>query len=132
MITIYGLADLDPDGLSIMSTYKYGSAALAHENAELNVPSLRWIGVNSSDVYSVDTASEGRGLLSLTQRDRRLARKMLERDVFAESGPEEEWRRELQIMLFTNLKTEIQVMNEGDVGFDAWLESKITAALAAQ
>ncbi|KAI9757520.1 MAG: hypothetical protein M4579_003433 [Chaenotheca gracillima] len=127
---LFALTDLDPDGIAIHSTYKYGSAALAHENEQLTVRNLRSIGLSNSDVYSIDAASEGRGVLSLTVRDRRQARKMLERDIYSENGPEPGWRRELQIMLFTNVKAEIQVINEGNQTFDQWLEGKLVTALS--
>ncbi|TKA79858.1 hypothetical protein B0A49_01566, partial [Cryomyces minteri] len=108
---VHALVDFDPDGLGILSTYKYGSFALAHENAALAVSSIRWLGVRSTHIMTEESVHQSQGLLRLSQRDRRKASKMLEQEVFAADGPECEWRRELQIMLMLNVKAEIQLMD---------------------
>jgi meiotic recombination protein SPO11 len=51
---------------------------------------------------------------------------MLEKGVFEESGPEPEWRVELQRMLMLNIKAEIQIMCMRD---DNGLESLIRHGL---
>jgi len=102
-----------------MSTYKHGSMALAHESATLAVPSIQWLGVRSCDFLQEEDAQ---GLLKLTARDRRIAVKMLEKDV------EEEWRRELQIMLMVNVKAEIQVLGNGEK-LGEWLDGKLRSAV---
>jgi meiotic recombination protein SPO11 len=121
-IPIFALVDFDPDGIGIMSTYKYGSMALAHENLNLAVPSIRWLGVKSSDI--VQGSIDHTGLLKLSSRDRGIARRMLQRDVFGEDGREQEWRRELQVMLVLNVKAEIQILSSGG-GVEAWLDGKL-------
>lgn len=47
---------------------------------------------------------------------------MLEKDV------EEEWRRELQIMLMVNVKAEIQVLGNGEK-LGEWLDGKLRSAV---
>ncbi|KAI9764886.1 MAG: hypothetical protein M1835_007487 [Candelina submexicana] len=123
---IYALVDFDPDGLGILSTYKYGSIAMPHENSHLNVPGIRWIGVKSNDICSDSETSEEQGLLRLTARDRAKAVKMLEREIVAEEGLEREWRHELQIMLMLNVKAEIQIVSEREDGLGKWLEKEMT------
>ncbi len=127
-IPVFAVVDFDPDGLAIMSTYKHGSQSLAHQNEQLIVPEIQWLGIRSSDLllYSQETQGESQGLLDLTLRDRRLAVRMLEKAVF-QAGVETEWRRELQVMLILNMKAEIQIMSNGN-GFEAWLSSKIHSA----
>ena len=122
------MVDFDPDGIGIVSTYKYGSMALAHENATLAVPSVQWLGIRSCDVLQ-EKADKG-GLLKLSKRDRRLAMKMLEKDIFREHHwhGEAGWRRELQVMLMLNLKAEIQVLSPNEVrleGLEGWLDGKL-------
>lgn len=107
---LYGLMDFDPDGLDILSTYKHGSKALAHQSAELALPSIQWLGVKSAHVGQEDDLHQTQGLLKLSARDRRKATSMLEREHFAEDGAEQEWRRELQVMLMLNVKAEIQLL----------------------
>ncbi|ESZ94121.1 hypothetical protein SBOR_5475 [Sclerotinia borealis F-4128] len=122
LIPIYALVDFDPDGIGIMSTYKHGSAALAHENEDLSVPSICWLGIRSTDM--ILGGGENEGLLKLTKRDRRLAVRMLQRDVCQENGDEEEWRRELQIMLMLNKKAEIQIIGNVDA-LEGWLNRRL-------
>lgn len=126
-VPIYCLVDFDPDGLGIMSTYKYGSMALAHENANLAVSSVQWLGVRSCDI--LQRGIDKIGSLKLTQRDRRIAMRMLEKEAFDEDGTEVDWRRELQMMLMLNLKAEIQVLSPGDGGLEGWLDESLTGRL---
>ncbi|KAI9676345.1 MAG: hypothetical protein M1817_000502 [Caeruleum heppii] len=122
---IYGLMDFDPDGLGILSTYKHGSVALAHENAQLVVPSISWLGLQSRDLQLLDSTVEGLELIRLTVRDRRKAISMLKKGLFAEGGGEPRWRRELQVMLILNVKAEIQIMSNVDGGLQRWLDRRI-------
>ncbi|KAK5141219.1 hypothetical protein LTR04_002685, partial [Oleoguttula sp. CCFEE 6159] len=123
---VHALVDFDPDGLGILSTYKYGSFALAHENATLAVSSIRWLGVRSTHIMTEESVHQSQGLLRLSQRDRRKASKMLEQEVFAADGPECEWRRELQIMLLLNVKAEIQLMDARTSGLACWLKTELS------
>jgi meiotic recombination protein SPO11 len=116
--------DFDPDGIGIMSTYKHGSISLAHET-NLAVPSIRWLGVRSCDF--LDTEKGIQGLLSLTARDRKIAVKMLGRTV-GEEDSDEEWKRELQVMLMLNVKAEIQILGNRDV-LGEWLDKKVLEAI---
>jgi meiotic recombination protein SPO11 len=144
---MFALVDHDPDGISIMSTYKYGSTALSHET-NLAVPSLRWLGVKSDDIiknqnrngfndsvlrgnlpYRISVNKEDlNGLLRLKSRDRRIAVQMLRKNLFAEDGRELEWRRELQIMLMLGVKAEIQILSERD-NLENWLDEKLCEVL---
>ncbi len=143
---MFALVDFDPYGLSIATTYKYGSRALAHENARLTVPALRWLGVRSATVAAVAAAAAGSGggcgvgsvggvggdraLLPMNLRDRRKARALLARKaVFRDGGEEPEWRRELQVMLLLNVKAEIQSLSELGGGVEAWLHAELSAAV---
>lgn len=131
--------DLDPDGIAIMTTYKYGSYRLAHEDVAhkdapaLSIPNLRWLGVKGLHV-SRTQVNEGedaganlelQGLMRLTARDRTKAIHMLEWDLCTETGPEQEWRSELQTMLMLNTKAEIQVLDELPGGVVSFLASEL-------
>lgn len=70
--------------------------------------------------------SQGQGLLDLTPRDRRIAMKMLEKELMQDGGLELEWRQELQVMLMLGIKAEIQIMNRADGdGMISWLDGKL-------
>ena len=124
---IYALVDGDPDGMAIMSTYKYGSISLSHENARLAVPQLVWLGLKTSDLFAdIDLTAVEDQVLQLTARDRKKAADMLKSPLFAEDGPEKEWRRELQMMLVLNTKAEIQILSEGGNGLQQYLTRKLS------
>lgn len=114
-LSVFALMDYDPDGIAILSTYKYGSVSLASQNANLVTPKLIWIGI-SSDIIQLFAATgpqdEGRSHIPLTPRDRRLAIKMLDRPVY--ETKERFWREELQRMLMLNRKAEIQILGSAD------------------
>ncbi|KAL1970901.1 hypothetical protein VTN77DRAFT_2735 [Rasamsonia byssochlamydoides] len=122
----YALVDGDPDGMAIMSTYKYGSMAHAHESARLNAPGLQWLGVRISDaVAGADTQGDD-ALIPLSSRDWKRARAMLMNSpAFAEDGPELGWRAELQTMLMLNLKAETEILYEREGGLEGWIDRKM-------
>jgi meiotic recombination protein SPO11 len=142
-VPLVALVDLDPDGIAIMSTYKYGSYRLAHEDVTpkgtpgLSLPSIRWLGVKShhvsrtpiGDSYT-DTGviPELQGLMKLTARDRTKAMRMLEWDLCAEDGPEQGWRQELQKLLMLNIKAEMQILDELPGGLVSWLGGELDRA----
>lgn len=121
---IFALVDFDPDGIGIMSTYKHGSMALAHESSNLAVPSMKWLGVRSSDI--IRGGGSGQALMKLTARDRRIAVRMLEKELFDEKGKEDDWRRELQVMLMLNIKAEIQILGNGE-RLGKWLDENLVS-----
>ena len=106
----YGLADFDPDGMSIILTYMYGSTKLAHEGDAAKTPTLTWVGCSSADIRGDVEASQDRGLRLLTDRDHGRATSMLRWPYMAEDWPEPHWRRELQVMLMLGYKFEIEMV----------------------
>lgn len=151
-IPIYALVDYDPDGVNILKCYKWGSTALEHEE-ESKLPSLQWLGIKSRDLHDIsgqvsaealvrsNTLSQGamhsheemtplaepyKRQLRLTQRDRKLAVKLL-CDLTNETdrdGVVAEAVLEIQRMLMMNMKAEIQAMNDdGDIA--TYLERKL-------
>lgn len=122
----YALVDSDPDGMAIMSTYKYGSMAQAHENARLNVSNIQWLGLRTSDVVAGADPQGDDTLMPLSSRDRKKAIAMLKNNpVFTEDGPERQWRSELQQMLMLNLKAEVEVLYDRDRGLEGWINQQI-------
>lgn len=131
---MYALVDFDPDGLAIMLTYKHGSIARIHEVSSLAVPQIRWLGLQSSDLLTLQGSSadpvnaasaEVVGLLPLTARDRRKAISMIRSGLYAEDANQKMQRRELQVMLMLGIKAEIQVLDQLEGGFERWLRAKL-------
>ena len=127
------LADFDPHGIAIMSTYKYGSSTLSHENDHLNIPSIRWLGIKSSDIETnILSCSDNndQGLLRMSTNDRRKVAKMLQNNAaFAEDRDEGEgeWRRELQIMIMLGVKAEMEILEREEMDVGAWFAGKMRA-----
>jgi len=123
----YALVDFDPDGLAIMSVYKHGSAALAHESAELRVPGLKWLGLRGEHMLLGGNGTHAsQGLLTLTARDRNKAVKMLERMEDDDDCEEfDETRRALQVMLMLNIKAELQLLDAVPEGMSDLLEREL-------
>ena len=114
-----------------MSTYKYGSFKLSHENAGLKTPSIQWLGIRAGSVLAGNGQDDYHGLLTLSARDRKKAVDMLERmESLQEFGTEEEWRRELQVMLMLNVKAEMEVLAEREGGVKRWVDEKLLESVA--
>lgn len=109
-----------------MSTYKYGSMAHTHENWKLNIPSLRWLGLRTSEVVESLGPDGDEALMSLTRRDRRKIVSMLSNNpVWAVDGPEPEWRVELQRMLILNVKAEVEILYDREDGLEKWIDREM-------
>ncbi|KAK3707623.1 endodeoxyribonuclease [Vermiconidia calcicola] len=123
---VYGLVDFDPDGLAIFSIYKHGSIRLAHENADLCVPQMQWLGLRREHMMiGGNDLHASQGLLSLTARDRRKAIKMLERCATPGDDDELQVRAALQDMLMLNTKAELQLLDAVPDGMTRLLISKL-------
>jgi meiotic recombination protein SPO11 len=140
---MYALVDLDPDGIAILSTYKYGSYRLAHEDVTPTdttapgLPSIRWLGLKSHHMSRTPVGEEHtdtsaitqpQGLMRLKARDRTKAARMLEWNLCSDEGPEQGWRQELQKMLMLNIKAEMQILDEALGGLVSWLSQELGQA----
>ena len=105
---MFALVDLDPHGIEIMATVRFGSQAMAHQGPSLCVEGLRWMGVDSGDTDEV-IRTGGRGFRELEEVDRRKAVSLLAR-WWIEEAPS--WKAILQKMLFWGYKAEIEVLGE--------------------
>ncbi|KAJ8457273.1 hypothetical protein ONZ45_g18376 [Pleurotus djamor] len=103
-VPLLGLVDGDPYGIDILSTYKFGSRSLQHENFKLAAARLEWVGVAFHDLSSIGVDIDA--LLPITKNDEKKALSMLSRP----SMPNE-WRRELMRILHTRRKAEIEVLS---------------------
>ncbi|EUC40547.1 hypothetical protein COCMIDRAFT_9596 [Bipolaris oryzae ATCC 44560] len=139
-IPMFVLVDLDPDGIAILSTYKYGSYRLMHEDVALmntpalSLPNIQWLGVKRDNMSLSLVGEDGaerkmihqpQGLMRLTMRDRTKAIRTLEWDLCGEDGLERGWRQELQWMLMLNIKAEMQVLDELPGGLVSWLSDQL-------
>ncbi|MEW5301028.1 MAG: hypothetical protein WDW38_009401 [Sanguina aurantia] len=63
-----GLVDYNPAGVTILQTYKLGSARMGLEDVACTLPDLRWLGIRAAMLSDVDSTH----LQVLTPRDRTL------------------------------------------------------------
>jgi meiotic recombination protein SPO11 len=132
-LPFYALVDSDPDGMAIVSTYKYGSVAHTSENGKLNVPCLWWLGLRTSDVVTGASGNDDEALMRLTARDRKKIIGMLSSNpVWAAEGPELAWRAELQQMLMLNLKAEIEILYDREEGLEGWIDRQMASCSLEQ
>lgn len=108
-LPLYSLTDLDPHGMDIYLCYKYGSRSMAHRNALLASPTLKWIDI-SSLLHDTRTLEELRGnnLIPLQKADIAKAVSMVrnKRDLLR---LEPAVMRSLQLLLIQSYMHEIEL-----------------------
>ncbi len=111
-LPIFSLMDADPYGFEIMRVYSVGSKALSFESSHLAVPNIKWLGLLPSDLsqesgFDIPQSS----LLKMTAKDIHRSKLMLEEE-FVKRKPR--WKEQLQILISTGYKAEIQALNARD------------------
>ncbi|CAE6457035.1 unnamed protein product [Rhizoctonia solani] len=123
-IPILCLVDADSHGVDILSVYKFGSRTMAHE--DLAAERVEWIGVKREDITRIGISSSE--MLEITAADVRKAESMLR----SETLPIE-WAKELEQMLESGTKAEIEIIashGEGAHALVEYVHGKILEALA--
>lgn len=105
-IPILGLVDSDPYGLKILSVYMSGSKNMSYDSASLTTPDIKWLGLRPSDLNKFDLPEQCR--LDMTENDIKTGKEMMKED-FIMKNPE--WMKELEIMVKTKKKAEIQALS---------------------
>lgn len=105
-IPVLGLVDSDPYGLKILSVYMSGSKNMSYDSSNLTTPDIKWLGVRPSDLDKYKIPEQCR--LPMTEGDIKTGKDLLEED-FIKKNPE--WYRELELMVKTKEKAEIQALS---------------------
>lgn len=105
-IPILGLFDSDPYGLKILSVYMSGSKNMSYDSASLATPDIKWLGLRPSDLEKYNLPEQCR--LDMTEADIKTGKEMLKED-FIMKNPT--WMKELEIMVKTKKKAEIQALS---------------------
>lgn len=121
-LPILGLMDADPYGLDILRVYTVGSKALSYESPEMSVSDIKWLGLLPSDLDEYKIPKNSR--IPMSPRDKKRGEDMLRED-FVQARPR--WVEEIQLMLETNEKAEIQSLAHEDIQFmtNSYLPNKI-------
>ena len=106
------LTDNDPWGYYIYSVVKQGSINLAFESERMAVPRARFIGMSSFDVqrFNISPAVA----LAIKDEDRARAKEIMNYPWFAEK---KEWHKEIEHMLKTGVKLELEALSSKDFSF---------------
>jgi meiotic recombination protein SPO11 len=105
-IPVLGLVDSDPYGLKILSVYMSGSKNMSYDSASLTTPDIKWLGLRPSDLNKFDLPEQCR--LDMTEQDIKTGKELM-REEFIMKNPE--WMKELEIMVKTKKKAEIQALS---------------------
>ncbi|KAH9949634.1 DNA topoisomerase IV alpha subunit [Amylocystis lapponica] len=103
-VPVLALVDGDAFGLDILSVYRFGSAGMRHERARLAAARVRWLGIWASELAGLGVDRDA--LIPMTRHDEKKALAMLRRPDLPRR-----WRKELQCMLHTRRKAEIEVLS---------------------
>lgn len=118
-IPVFGLVDGDAYGIEILCTYRYGSLAMSHENVYLNVPEIKWLGIQADDI--VEFRLQGtRFKKNELDRFGHLRKRLY----MKEDHP---WLEQINKMEALGIKVEIQSLHEYDSQFllEVYLPYKI-------
>ncbi|GFH52110.1 topoisomerase [Chaetoceros tenuissimus] len=105
-LPVLGLVDSDPYGLKILSVYMSGSKNMSYDSASLTTPDIKWIGLRPSDLNKYALPDQCR--LDMTENDIKTGKELLKEDFITKN---KEWMKELQIMVDTKKKAEIQALS---------------------
>jgi len=105
-LPVLGLVDADPYGLKILSVYMSGSKNMSYDSASLTTPDIKWLGLRPSDLDKFDLPEQCR--LDMTENDIRTGKELMKEE-FILKNPE--WVKELEIMVKTKKKAEIQALS---------------------
>ena len=105
-LPVLGLVDTDPYGLKILSLYMSGSKNMSYDSASLTTPDIKWLGLRPSDLDKFDLPEQCR--LDMTENDIRTGKELMKEE-FILKNPE--WVKELEIMVKTKKKAEIQALS---------------------
>ncbi|KAL7505345.1 hypothetical protein ACHAXN_002851 [Cyclotella atomus] len=105
-IPVLALVDSDPYGLKILSVYMSGSKNMSYDSASLTTPDIKWLGLRPSDLNKYDLPDQCR--LNMTENDIKTGKELLQ-EAFIMKNPK--WMKELQIMVKTKQKAEIQALS---------------------
>jgi len=105
-IPVLALVDADPYGLKILSVYSSGSKTMSYDSSSLTTSDIKWLGVRPSDLDRYKIPAQCR--LPLTPHDVKAGKELLEEE-FIKKNPK--WHKELQMMIDTGVKAEIQSLS---------------------
>eukprot|EP00475_Leptophrys_vorax_P037709 TRINITY_DN6536_c0_g1_i2.p1 TRINITY_DN6536_c0_g1~~TRINITY_DN6536_c0_g1_i2.p1 ORF type:complete len:246 (-),score=60.90 TRINITY_DN6536_c0_g1_i2:66-803(-) len=105
-VPILGLVDSDPYGLKILSVYMSGSKNMSYDSGSLTTKDIKWLGVRPSDLDKYQIPEQCR--LPMTEHDLKTGKELLNEEFIKKNS---EWMTELELMVQTKKKAEIQALS---------------------
>lgn len=105
-VPVFALIDSDSYGVNILSVYMHGSQTMAYDSSNLTTPDVKWLGVRPSDLDRFSIPEQCR--LPMSEKDIQHCKSLLKEEWLL-SKPE--WKKEVEIMLATKVKAEIQALS---------------------
>lgn len=126
-----GLADPDPYGLSIVTCYAQGSVNLGHENFNLAIPSLIWVGISLQDIEECGIELHKYNSKPLTDTEKKTLGNTL-KDKYTKLSPQ--WKACIERQLGLELKASFEIMHEKSYAYvaDTFLPGKIRSVLGLE
>lgn len=103
-IPIFCLTDADPFGIDIYLSYKHGSDAMKHQNFELIIPNIQWIGLKPTDYQKFEISSST--LLTMNSSELKKAIEVKKKMIIHN----EPGIQEIEAMIESNKKAEIEAL----------------------
>jgi DNA topoisomerase-6 subunit A len=125
-LPVYVLTDNDPWGYYIYSVVKQGSINLAFESVRMAIPKARFVGMSSFDAeaFGINRTVA----IAMKDEDVRRAKEIMAYPWFAAKKP---WQKEIQHMLKTGVKLELEALSSKDFSFitETYLPQKMKKKL---
>jgi DNA topoisomerase VI subunit A len=120
-LPIYVLTDYDPWGFYIYSVIKYGSISLAHISGRMAIPTVKFLGIMSSDIENYGLHKH---FIKLSDKDVSRIKQIANYDWFKDN---KRWQKEFKQMRKYKAKAEIQALSARGISFisEKYLPEKI-------
>lgn len=114
------LVDHDPHGVEILTTYKFGSSAMAFNNEHLAISRLNWLGVHHHD-YELSNSS----VLPFSSTDDKKMLQLMTRPWLSAQNDGARWRHEIERLHLNKRKAEIEILSDYPGGLVQYVRRKI-------
>jgi DNA topoisomerase-6 subunit A len=111
-LPIYCVLDNDPWGYYIYSVIKQGSINLAYESKRMAIPSVRFLGLRSSDYERCELSPSVQ--IKLNEQDIKRANQIRSYPWFESKKP---WQKEIDLMLKNGFKLEVESLISKDISY---------------
>ncbi len=123
-IPVFGIADCNPFGLSVLMTYRSGGTFRSSVSPDLYASDVRWLGLRPSQIPPIASRLPDGVYQTLTDTDRGRCEQIANLSFIKEN---KEWADELNLWLESGTKMEIEALGAINVDYISrvWLKGRI-------